>query len=60
MSEDALRAKYAAGFKGSTNHYSQPMINPSIKFVEGIAKEVLTAQKAVKIVGTTTSDPHKV
>jgi hypothetical protein len=59
MSEDALRAKYAAGFKGSTAHYTQPVISTPIKFVEGVAKEVLSAQKAVKIIGTTTSDPHK-
>lgn len=59
MSEDELRAKYAAGFKGDTVHYSQPMVTEPIKFVEGVAKETLAGLHAVKIQGTKTSDPHK-
>jgi hypothetical protein len=56
--EQALRDKVAAGYKGGP-FYTQPMVSEPIKFVEGIAKESLAGQHAVKVIGTKTSDPHK-
>ena len=58
MSEEALRAKVAAGMKGGP-FYTQPMVPEAIKFVDGVPAEVKAATQAAKVVGIKTTNPHK-